>query len=152
MQLSEHFTLREMTRSDQAVRLGIDNTPDTVALNNLKRLAQVMEVVRFRLGGYPIRITSGYRSRSLNAAIGGSPTSAHPDGRADDFDCDEYGTPLEICHKISEMDIEFDQLIHEFGEWVHLGIAPLGQKPRRQLLTARRENGRTVYVVGLHPV
>jgi len=61
-------------------------------------------------------------------------------------------SPLEVAQWFAASDIPFDQVIHEFGEWVHVGMAKPGEKPRRQLLTAVRKPGRTHYVYGIHPV
>ena len=153
-QLTPHFSLEEFLVSETAARRGIPNTPDDAALANLKRLADVLEAVRTRLGT-PLLITSGYRSPELNAAVGGSQNSAHMRGLAADFHCPGYGNPLQVCQAISAMDlldVPFDQLIHEFGLWVHLGLVPIDQARRAQLLTAVRDADATVYLTGLVPV
>ena len=145
--LSSHFTLDEMLVSQTAARLGIDNTPSEHHIKNLTRLARVLEDVRM-IYGKPLIVSSGYRCPELNKVIGGSPTSAHQDGRAVDFTIPGIA-PLEVCIAIVGAGIEVDQCIHEFGKWIHLGIATEDQPSRRQLLTATRQNGRTVYLPGL---
>ncbi len=134
MQLSPNFGLAEMIRSDTAARRGLDNTPTPAVLAELQRTAELLEKVRTVLGMRPILISSGYRSPAVNAAVGGSATSAHCFGMAADFTCPEFGSPLEVCRELetyAEM-LGFDQLIHEFGAWVHLGRRA---SPRRQVLT-----------------
>ena len=124
MQLSEHFSLAEFTRSDAAERIGSDNQPTAKHLANLKRTAAGFEKVRALLGDTPLRITSGYRNPEVNEAVGGTATSAHPQGFAGDF---RHGalTPLECARKIRDSDIKFDQLILETSRGVvHIGFGP----------------------------
>lgn len=134
MKLSAHFDLDEFIESATARRLGIDNRPSPEILTELQRTAQMLELARTQLGSRPIWITSGYRSPALNAAVGGSATSAHCFGMAADFTCPTFGTPLEVCRELATYaeSLDFDQLIHEFGGWVHIGRRA---SPRRQLLT-----------------
>lgn len=144
--LTPHFTLEEFTRSDTALRKGIDNSqPPLQVLRNLGFLAETLERVRMLLGK-PLIITSGYRCPALNFAIGSHPTSAHVLGLAVDFMCHEYGTPLEVAQAIAASDIAFDQLIHE-GTWVHLAISRTHN--RRDTLTAHFDSGRASYTAGL---
>lgn len=135
--LSLNFTLGEFLRSDTAARKGIDNTPSPEILRALERLAVNLEDVR-RLLGVPLHISSGYRCLALNRAIGSKDTSAHVRGLAADFDAPEYGPPADICRAIYASDIQYDQLIYEFGRWVHLGWARPGEGVRRQVLTIDR--------------
>lgn len=138
MNLSMHFALEEFTSSQTAVRKGIRNEPPPYAVDNLRRLARVLENVRAVLGG-AIIITSGYRSPELNAAVGGSKESAHCRGLAADFISPRYGEPRECALAITRTDIEFDQVIWE-GTWVHFGLSDW--VPRREILTAHfSENG-----------
>lgn len=134
MKLSPHFSLDEFTTSQEAVRRGIRNEPGEDGLKNLRKLADTLEQVRALLG-HPIVISSGFRCRELNKAIGGSKTSAHMTGRAADFTCPGFGTPFEVAQAIAASGIVFDQLIHEYGRWVHIGIADI---PRQELLTATK--------------
>ncbi len=149
--ISEHFTWREVIFSETATRQGIDNSLPDDLLPNVKRQAQLMEQVRFVLGGRPIFITSWYRSPALNSAIGGSSDhSAHMKALACDFHCPALGSPLVVARYIAQStEIKFDQLIHEFGQWVHIG---LGDGDRMQLLTAARIDGKTVWTTGLNEV
>lgn len=144
MNLSEHFTLEELTFSQTAVRKGIDNTPSLEVVAHLTRLADSLEKVRQLLGG-PVRITSGYRSTVLNAAVGGSKKSAHMAGYAADFVCPSFGYPLKIVKAIAASDIQFDQCIQE-GTWVHISFDP---DARRQVLTAHFSNGKATYTEGV---
>jgi hypothetical protein len=130
--LSEHFTLEEMTFSDYAARHNISNVPMPRVVENLTFLAGNLEKVRAVLK-CPMRITSGYRSEALNASIGGSLTSQHRYGLAVDFVAPAFGSPFEVCKAIEASDIEYDQLIHEYGRWVHISF--VRNNPRRHALT-----------------
>jgi len=138
LRLTPHFTLAQLIHSKTATKKGIDNTPPKKIIRNLKQLAGGLEEVRGLLG-YPLMISSGYRCKALNSAVGGSETSQHVQGLAADFVCRQFGSPYRICKKIAASDLEFDQLIHEYGkskkeQWIHLGFGP---KSRRQILTIR---------------
>ena len=131
MHLSAHFTLEELTRSEVALRKGLDNTPDVETIVNLAELALALEKVRDLLGK-PIHINSAYRGPKVNSAVGGSKTSAHMKGYAADFVCPGFGTPQDICHAIMDSTIDYDQLIFEYASWVHFSIDP---QMRRMNLT-----------------
>ena len=150
MKLSEHLELAEVIRSESAKRLGISNMPPEEHINNLKKLAEnVFEPIRMNFR-QPIRISSGYRSQSLNKAIGGATNSQHSIGEAIDIDME--GTQLsnkEIFNFIKNK-INFDQLIYEFGnsnepDWVHVSYKANGQQ-RKQVLKAIKEQGKTNYI------
>lgn len=146
--LSPHFRLSEFTLSQVATRRVIRNEPSEEQLTNLRRLAHVLEGVREALR-VPLVISSGFRSRALNSAIGGSPGSAHLYGRAADFMALGSLSPAAVVQLIVDAGIVFDQLIDE-KSWVHLGLAPVGEAPRRQVLTALFWPGKpTRYVPGL---
>lgn len=148
-QLSPHFWLSEFTVSGEAARRGIRNEPVGTQLDNLRRLAQCLEVVRSNLVGNPVLISSGFRNAEVNALVGGSRTSAHVDGRAADFTCPGFGTPRMVCEALVATGVVFDQLIFE-GTWVHLGIPVWNEPPRQQVLTAVFERGQpTRYLKGL---
>ena len=148
--ISEHFSWGEVTFSETAIRAGIDNTPPDSLLANIQRMANFMENVRFVLSGRPIHITSWYRSPEVNRLIGGSKNSAHMKGLACDFVCSSLGEPLQVARKIAESNLDFDQVIHEFGRWTHIGLA---EGNRRQLLTAYLDvNGKTIYMNGLEEI
>src|SRR5712671_4447803 len=121
MNLSENFTLEQLTASETAIRKGIANEPTPEQIANLTDLAAVLERVHELVG--PLHINSAFRSAKLNAAIGGSPTSAHLDGYAADIVSPAFGSPLEVCQAIKSSGIPYDQLIQE-GNWTHISIAP----------------------------
>ncbi|MGA2966082.1 MAG: D-Ala-D-Ala carboxypeptidase family metallohydrolase [Terriglobales bacterium] len=135
MQISEHFTLEELCFSEAAVRLGLDNTPSPIVTTNLKLMAASMERI-WALLGEPIVVHSGYRSPQVNKAVGGVATSAHCHGLACDFVSPAFGRPAEVAIAILRTDINYDQLILEYG-WIHVGLAQEGVSPRREALTKR---------------
>lgn len=147
MQLTEHFSLEELTASDTAVRLGIDNNPPDPVLENLHILAQGLESVR-RVLKNPIHINSGYRCKSLNQAVRGSKTSEHMTGLAADIICPRFGTPLEVCRAIAAAGIPFNQVIHE-GQWCHVSFPSPGLAGNNELLTAHFGPTGTTYSDGL---
>lgn len=127
--LSEHFSLDEMIATQHR---GIDNAPPVEAVANLRQLAALLEVVRERLGGKPILITSGYRCWLLNQAVGGVPNSQHLLGQAADFICPSFGSPREIWEALKNSDVAYDQLIYEHPStppWCHVSWSA---NPRRQ--------------------
>ena len=128
--LSPHFSLEELTHSQAASRLALDNTPGPWVLAALKATADGMEIVRGYLGK-PIMVSSGYRSPAVNHAIGGAENSAHMTGHAVDFISPAFGTPFAICHALLETPIKWDQLICE-GTWVHISFDP---RMRQEVLT-----------------
>jgi zinc D-Ala-D-Ala carboxypeptidase len=136
MKISEHFTLEELTFSEVAARLGLDNTPSSIVITNLGLVAAVMERIRTLLGDRPIVVHSGYRSSEVNEAVGGVVTSAHCHGLACDMICPAFGAPVEVALAILKSDIEYDQLILEYG-WVHVGLRQEGLSLRREALTKR---------------
>lgn len=148
MQLSPNFALEQFTRSETAQKRGIDNQPEAAHLPALRRLAAVLEQVQALLGA-PLTITSGYRSPALNSAVGGVAHSRHALGLAADFVCPAYGSPLRVAQAVAASGIVFDQMIHEYGRWVHFGLAPEGEVPRKQVLTIC--SSKEGYLDGLHP-
>jgi zinc D-Ala-D-Ala carboxypeptidase len=146
MKLSEHFTLEELSFSEAASRLGLDNTPGVSVMVSLTRLATCMELVSILLGGKSILVHSAYRSPATNKLVGGVITSAHCSGLACDFVCPGFGPPEIVATAILNSDIEYDQLIREYG-WVHLALAREGLHPRRQALTKR--SATAAYEVGI---
>lgn len=152
MQLSEHLSLNEVTTSGTAKRLGIDNTPPPEHLNNLKLVAEnVFEPIRKHFGK-PIKVSSGYRSKTLNSATpGASTTSQHSTGEALDLDQDGMTTGVtnKMVFDYIKNNLNFDQLIYEFGtdsnpDWVHVSWESTG-KQRKMILKATRVNGSTKY-------
>ena len=147
VRLSENFSLQEFTKSQTAERRGIDNTPVEGHIENAKALFEnVVQPVRDNFG--VTVINSGYRCGDLNYAIGGSNTSQHCKGEAVDIECP--GTPNYDVAKWVEDNLDFDQLILEFytpgipdSGWVHISYKTEGN--RKSVLTAMKENGKTVY-------
>lgn len=125
----KYFSIQELTRSDTADRLGIDNTPDAVVVGRLETLVeQLLDPLREAFG-HPIIVTSGYRCPELNTAVGGSPTSAHLQGFAADL-VPKYGDVqrfLEFTYWWLLIEGKpYDQLIAETSskgaKWVHIGL------------------------------
>lgn len=144
--LSTNFTLEELTFSQTAERLGLDNSPGPDALFNLRLLAERLEMIQALLKETLI-ITSAFRSVAVNRAIGSKDTSHHVLGGAADFICPDFGTPLEVALAIKESNIAYGQLIHEYGRWVHFSILPVVAFANRTI-TIDRKGTR----VGLLPV
>lgn len=143
MNLSENFTLDEATFSETAVRLGINNQPSLEQLENMKITAQGMEAIR-KLLGKPIKVSSWLRLPEVNKAIGGAAKSSHMDGWAVDFVCPSYGDPYAVAKALKDSEIQVDQVIHEFGRWVHVSFAP---EMRNQFLTIFKPQNK--YVSGI---
>jgi hypothetical protein len=135
MQLTPHFSLDELTRSDTAKRLDIRNDPNDVQVANLHTLAEGLEQVRTKLNSNPIWVTSGFRSMDLNRAIKSKDTSYHTFGLAADFTCPGYGDVPQVMRTLANSSIEFDQLILEHGSWIHIAFPKGTDKPRRQMLS-----------------
>lgn len=135
MKLSPHFTLEEFTYSQTAARLGIDNLPTPEIIEQLKLTAKLCEDIR-ALTGHPIFVSSGYRCPALNKAVGGASKSQHMLGEAADIRCPAFGSPRDLAlliekHKLA---LKIDQVILEFGQWVHVSQA---KRPRFMALTIR---------------
>lgn len=152
MRLSEHFTLAELTRSDFALRHGLDNTPPAHVQASLILLCKhVLEPVRAHFGG-PVVVNSGYRSPEVNSGIGSQPTSQHCRGEAADIEHPVHSN-LDLARWIAA-NLKFDQLILEYynpdvpnSGWVHVSFKASGN--RQQALTASPVNGRLKFTNGL---
>jgi zinc D-Ala-D-Ala carboxypeptidase len=148
MQLSKNFWLSEFTKSDTAIRQGIDNSPEPEHLVALAHLCcAVLQPVRDALG--PIKVTSGYRSLALNRAIGGSQGSQHSKGEAADIECFGPTSNLDLAKWIVQ-NVNYDQMILEHWDgvdpksgWIHVSARVTGN--RKQQLRAFKRNGKTVY-------
>jgi zinc D-Ala-D-Ala carboxypeptidase len=135
-QLSNHFSLDEATYSETAVRLGISNQPDEKQLSNMKIAAEHLELVREVTGA--LRINSWLRLPEVNVAVGGSKVSSHMDGWAIDCSSSTH-TPYELCQLVKSKGIKFDQMIHEYGRWMHISFAP---EMRQQEMTIYKPEGK----------
>ena len=134
MNLTPHFTLEELTASETAERNGWDNSPNDQELANLTRLADFLEQVKVVLGGKPIMISSGLRTKKVNDAVGSRDTSQHRIGCAADFRVPGM-TPDEVVRKIVASGIGYDQVLREFDRWTHISIPnTVDTAPRRQAL------------------
>jgi hypothetical protein len=126
VKLTPHFTLEELTVSDIAARKGWDNTPNEAEMQNLTRLAHLLEMVRDALG-VPIIVNSAFRSKQVNDAVGSKDSSQHRFGCAADIRVPGM-TPRDVCKLIIARGVPFDQLIQEFyeegkpGGWTHISV------------------------------
>jgi len=141
MQLSEHFSLDEATYSETAIRLHIDNQPNEQQLENMKVAAKHLEEVRNATGA--LRVNSWLRLPDVNVAVGGSKVSSHMDGWAIDCSSNSHN-PYELCQLVKKAGIKFDQMIHEYGRWMHISFAP---EMRQQELTIYKPEGK--YKIGI---
>jgi hypothetical protein len=139
MQLSEHFTLEELTATSHRE---FDNTPKANELANLMRVAALLEQVKTLLGGKPVMINSGFRSKQVNDSVGSKDTSQHRLGCAADIRVPGM-TPKEVVEAIMSSDIPYDQLIKEFDSWTHISVPnTINDKPRRQALIIDKQGTR----------
>lgn len=137
--LTENFTLEEMVRSQTAARYHIDNIPNEDQIARLTLLCGLLEKIRAITG--PISISSGFRSPKLNERVKGSNTSQHMKGEAADIYVS--GMSVEDLYQvIKNSDIQFDQLIQEFDQWVHISVS---DAPRRECLRATRSMRKVRY-------
>ena len=153
MKLSKNFSLKELTKSQTAMRNDIDNSPNTEQIVNLTALCNcVLQPIRDEHGR--VDINSGLRVLELNRKIGSSDNSQHVLGMAADIECPAVDN-FELAKWINS-NLDFDQLILEFytaGEptsgWVHVSYNRDGSN-RKKAMTAVKNNGKTVYQEGLH--
>ena len=139
MNLSEHFTLDELTHTDHRE---LDNTPNDAELENLKRLAAFLEQVKTVLGGKPIMVNSAFRSKQVNDAVGSKDTSQHRLGCAADIRVPGM-TPDEVVKAVINSYLAYDQVIREFDRWTHISIPNTeGANPRRQALIIDKQGTR----------
>lgn len=131
MNLSEHFTLEELTFTDHRE---FDNTPNADETANLNRLASFLEQVKTVLGGKPVMINSAFRCKQVNDAVGSKDTSQHRIGCAADLRIPGM-TPDEVVKAIMASGIGYDQIIREFDRWTHISVPNHPEdKPRQQAL------------------
>ena len=152
MKLSPNFSLAEMIKSDTALRLDMENEPDDDHIDNMIALCEnVLQKVRDHYGK-GVKVNSGFRHPDVNAKVGGSKTSDHCKGMAADIEIPGIAN-ADLAEWIVE-NCEFRQVILEFytpgvpdSGWVHVSYNPDDNK--KQVLTAMKENGKTVYKPGL---
>ena len=152
MQLTTNFSLAEMVKSETALRHDMDNTPGESEIENLKRLAEkVLQPVRDHYGK-GVKVNSGFRHPEVNAKVGGSKTSDHCKGQAADIEIPGVAN-ADLAEWITK-NLDFTQVILEFyttgipdSGWVHVSYNPADLK--KQVLTATKRDGKTVYLPGL---
>lgn len=141
MKLSDNFYLNEFTISQEAERHGYRNEPNEKQIENLRLLCvNVLQPLR-EIINVPIFINSGFRSFDVNAAVGGKFNSQHLEGKASDF----------VVHSMNLIDVfniilnklSFDQLIYEFGKWIH--VSWNGELNRKEVMISKKVYGKTVY-------
>jgi len=131
MNLTEHFTLEELTHTDHRQ---LDNTPNDAELENIKRLAEFLEDLKVVLGGKPIMVNSAFRSKAVNDAVGSKDTSQHRIGCAADIRVPAM-TPDQVVRAVIASDLGYDQVIREFDRWTHISIPNQSTgSPRKQAL------------------
>lgn len=151
MKLAANFDLAEFEASTTAAMQKLDNRIPEELMVNVRRLADWLQVLRTRLTirlgrTVAIKISSGYRGPALNKAIGGAKTSAHMQALAADITASGLSVDELFAFIRDHMaDLPADQVIHEFGRWVHVAVAPSDAKPRNQFLLAKNKAGKTVY-------
>lgn len=154
--LTPHFSVEELTRSETAARKGLDNTPSAATVANLSKTAEYLELVREAVQAHygqdkVVVITSGYRSPAVNEAVGGAPTSAHCFGCAADIHVPGISV-LELAEFVAGQMHAYDQVIHEYGSWVHVGLPRPGAAPREQRLTIGRFSDGVRTLPGILPL
>jgi hypothetical protein len=133
--VTPHFSLAELTHTDHR---SLNNTPNPGELANLKKLAEFLETVKTTLGGKAVMISSAFRSKAVNDAVGSKDTSQHRLGLAADFRVPGM-TPDAVVRAIIAAKLPYDQLIREFDAWTHISIS---NQPRRQALIIDRQGTR----------
>jgi putative chitinase len=131
MNLSEHFTLEELTHTDHRE---LSNEPNESETENLKRLAIFLEQVKTVLGGKPVMVNSAFRSKAVNDAVGSKDSSQHRIGCAADIRVPGM-TPDQVVKAVIVSGIGYDQIIREFDRWTHISVPNTKEMtPRRQAL------------------
>ena len=138
-QLTEHFTLEELTITDHRE---FNNEPNPNETANLQRLAELLEQVKSVLGGKPVMVNSAFRSKQVNDAVGSKDTSQHRLGCAADIRVPGV-TPDQVVKAIMAAKLPFDQLIREFDRWTHISVPnTVSAAPRGQVLIIDRQGTR----------
>jgi hypothetical protein len=137
--MTPHFTLAELTATSHRE---FDNTPNADEMANLQRLAEFLEQVKKALGGKPVMINSGFRSKAVNDSVGSKDTSQHRIGCAADIRVPGM-TPDAVVRLLIDAKLPYDQLIREFDAWTHVSVVSTpGLLPRRQVLIIDRAGTR----------
>lgn len=133
----KYFTLKEMTKSDTAVRRRISNIPNEQEKQNIYQLVEkILDPLR-EAYGKPIVVSSGFRCEKLNTAVGGSKTSQHKTGQAADIRSleDTREENKKLFDLIKKLNLPFDQLINEYDyDWVHVSYS---DRNRKQILVIK---------------
>ena len=131
MNLTDHFTLEELTHTDHRQ---FENIPNEAELENLRRLAAFLEEVKTVLGGRPVMVNSGFRSKQVNDAVGSKDSSQHRLGCAADIRVPGV-TPDQVVRAVIAAKLPYDQIIREFDRWTHISVPNvLAGVPRGQAL------------------
>ena len=139
MNLTEHFTLEELTITDHRE---FNNEPNPSEIANLQRLAELLEQVKVAIGNKPVMVNSAFRSKQVNDAVGSKDTSQHRLGCAADIRVPGV-TPDQVVKTIMAAKLPFDQLIREFDRWTHISVPnTVGAAPRGQVLIIDRQGTR----------
>ena len=147
MNLSPHFTLAELTHTDHRL---LDNTPNAGEIQNLRRLAAFLELVKTQLGGRPVMVNSAFRSKAVNDAVGSSDKSQHRLGCAADIRVPGL-TPDEVVRSVMTAGLPYDQIIREFsdpikgGGWTHISIPNFSELPPRKMALIIDKQGTRLY-------
>jgi uncharacterized protein YcbK (DUF882 family) len=137
MNLNKHFTLAELTHTDHRT---LDNTPNEGEIENLRRLAVLLELVKTQLGGRPVMVNSAFRSKAVNDAVGSSDKSQHRLGCAADIRVPGM-TPDAIVRAVMASGLAYDQIIREFDSWTHISIPSFPNLPPRKMALIIDKNG-----------
>jgi zinc D-Ala-D-Ala carboxypeptidase len=141
-QLTANFSLAELTRSEAADRNGWDNTPNAQEIENLKRLAALLQQVKTAVGGKPVMINSGFRSKQVNDSVGSKDSSQHRLGCAADIRVPGM-KPREVVEACIAAGVPFDQIILEFDSWTHVSVPNTPEfKPRNSRLIIDKQGTR----------
>jgi putative chitinase len=143
MNLSKNFSFAELTHTDHR---SLDNTPNEGEIENLRRLAAFLELVKTQLGGRAVLVNSAFRSAAVNAAVGSSDKSQHRLGTAADIRVPGM-TPDEVVRSVMTAGLPYDQIIREFsdpekgGGWTHISIPSFPSLPPRRMALIIDKNG-----------
>ena len=139
VRLTAHFHFSQFTAWPESIACGRGNEPLAHQVDNLRRVAQLLEAVRSAVGGSPIHVLRGFRRSNEQF---GHP-DAYAEGRGADFIVPTFGTPREICAHLVGAGLVSERLVHAPG-WVHVEVPPFGREPRRQIQTAVFEHGQAL--------